>query len=228
VQAREYTVLHASESIPAEAVRGVPDWEDPAWRDLPALAVDLPVGGHPSHAPRTLARLCWDAQCLHVMFRVEDRYVRAVVDRYQGPVSTDSCVELFFTPGTHVQDGYFNIEMNCGGTTLFRHQHGRGIRRREVTGEDGRLLEPAHTLPSRVDPEMSGPVTWLVSYRVPFDVLARYSPVQRPRAGAAWRANLYKCGDATSHPHWLAWSPVDVSPPDFHRPEFFGTLRFTA
>jgi hypothetical protein len=223
MNAREYVVLRAS---PPMSEGSVTAWDGPVWRDLPTLAVDLPVGGPPVHAPRTLTRLCWDHRSLHVMFRVEDRYVRAVVDRYQGPVSTDSCVELFFTPGSDLLDGYFNIEMNCGGTTLFRHQHGRGIRRREVTGEDGRLLEPAHTLPSRVDPEMSGPVTWLVSYRVPFDVLARYSPVQRPRAGAAWRANLYKCGDATSHPHWLAWSPVDVAAPDFHRPEFFGTLRF--
>ena len=228
MKAREYTVIHASEPIPPAAVRDVPGWDDPAWRDVPALAVDLPVGGQPSHAPRTQARLCWDELFLHVLFQVEDRYVRAVVDRYQGPVSTDSCVELFFTPGSDSSNGYFNIEMNCGGTTLFRHQHGRGIRRREVTVEDGRLLEPAHTLPSRVDPELAGPVTWLVSYRVPFEVLERYAPVERPRPGVSWRANLYKCGDATSHPHWLAWSPVDVAAPDFHRPEFFGTLRFEA
>ena len=24
----------------------------------------------------------------------------------------------------------------------------------------------------------------------------------------AWRANFYKCGDDTSHPHWAAWSPL--------------------
>jgi hypothetical protein len=175
-----------------------------------------------------MARLSWDDQCLHVIFRAEDRYVRAVVDRYQGPVCTDSCVELFFTPGTDARAGYFNIEMNCGGTVLFHHQIGRTARRREVTEEDSRRLEPAHTLPARVEPEMPGPVTWLVSYRVPFEVLERYAPVDRPRPGAAWRANLYKCGDATSRPHWLAWSPVDVPAPDFHRPEFFGTLRFEA
>ncbi len=223
MQAREYTVHHASVPMPVAA-----DWDSPAWRGQTVLSVDLPVGGPPSHAPRTLARLCWDDWCLHVIFRVEDRYVRAIADHYQDRVCEDSCVELFFTPGTDLRTGYFNIEMNCGGTALFRHQLGRGKQRREVTGEDGRLLEPAHTLPSRVDPEMPGPVTWLVSYRVPFEVLERYAPVQRPRPGVAWRANLYKCGDTTSHPHWLAWSPVDVPAPDFHRPEFFGTLRFEA
>jgi hypothetical protein len=175
-----------------------------------------------------VARLCWDDRCLHVIFRVEDRYVRALAERYQDPVCNDSCVEFFFTPGTDLRSGYFNIEMNCGGTVLFRHQHGRGVEQREVSEEDARRLEPAHSLPSRVDPELPGPVTWLVSYRVPFEVLARYATVERPRPGVSWRANLYKCGDATSHPHWLSWSPVDVPAPDFHRSEFFGTLRFEA
>ncbi len=186
------------------------------------------MGRIPAHLPRTLARLSWDDESLHVMFRVEDRYVRAVAEHYQDQVCTDSCVELFFTPGTDLREGYFNIEMNCGGTALFRHQLGRGTGRRDVAEEDGRRLTPAHTLPSRVEPELPGPLTWCVAYRVPFDVLARYAPVDRPRPGVAWRANLYKCGDATSHPHWLSWSPVDVPKPDFHRPEFFGVLRFAA
>jgi hypothetical protein len=228
MEAREHVVHRALVPMPPAADRFLPDWDAPAWRNLPALPVDLPVGGVPAHAPRTQARLAWDDRCLRVIFRVEDRFVRAVVDRYQGPVCTDSCVEFFFTPGTDLRAGYFNIEMNCGGTMLLHHQIGRSARRREVTEEDSHRLEPAHTLPSRVDPEMPGPVTWLVSYRVPFEVLERYAPVERPRPGAVWRANLYKCGDATSHPHWLAWSPVDVPTPDFHRPEFFGTLRFEA
>ena len=38
------------------------------------------------------------------------------------------------------------------------------------------------------------------------------------------RANFYKCGDKTAHPHYLSWSPIDTPKPDFHRPEFFGEL----
>ena len=38
------------------------------------------------------------------------------------------------------------------------------------------------------------------------------------------RANFYKCGDKTAHPHFLSWSPVSTEKPDFHRPEFFGEL----
>jgi hypothetical protein len=163
-----------------------------------------------------------------VAFRVEDRFVRAVAERYQDAVCLDSCVEFFFTPGSDLRQGYFNLEMNCSGIALFHHQLERGADRRDVAWEDGRLLQPAHTLDGKIDPELPGPVTWEVAYRVPFEVLERYAPLQRPAAGVRWRANLYKCGDRTSHPHWLAWSPVDVPRPDFHRPEFFGTLEFAA
>lgn len=223
MKARFSTVHHAPPGLPVTT-----DWDATAWQAVPPLAVDLPVGEIPDHRPRTLARLLWDEESLHVIFRVEDRFVRAVAERYQDQVCTDSCVEFFFTPGADLGQGYFNIEMNCGGTALFRHQLGRGTGRREVAEADGCRLEPAHTLPVRVDPELPGPLTWAVAYRVPFEVLERYAPVVRPRPGAAWRANLYKCGDATSHPHWLAWSPVDLPKPDFHRPEFFGILRFEA
>ena len=39
-------------------------------------------------------------------------------------------------------------------------------------------------------------------------------------------ANFYKCGDDTTKPHYLSWNPVKTENPDFHRPEFFGTLDF--
>ena len=47
-----------------------------------------------------------------------------------------------------------------------------------------------------------------------------------PEPGVGWRANLYKCADDSSHPHWLTWAHVDNPTPDFHLREFFGILRF--
>jgi hypothetical protein len=58
------------------------------------------------------------------------------------------------------------------------------------------------------------------------EILQKYAPVQRPGPTVTWRANFYKCGDKTSHPHWLTWNPVDKPRPDFHLPQYFGTLVF--
>lgn len=46
------------------------------------------------------------------------------------------------------------------------------------------------------------------------------------RPGQRAAGNFYKCGDETEFPHYGAWSPVRTLSPDFHRPEFFGTLVF--
>ena len=40
------------------------------------------------------------------------------------------------------------------------------------------------------------------------------------------KANVYKCGDKTEHPHYLAWNRVEAPAPDFHRPECFGEMIF--
>jgi hypothetical protein len=212
----------------ARAVAPSDRWDSPAWRTVAPLALAHLMGDLPVHRPLAQAKLQYDARHLYLTFRVEDRYVRCVVRDYQGDVCTDSCVEFFFTPGTKISDGYFNIEANCGGTLLFTHRHGRDERVVPLPAEVARSLEVTHTLPEVVDPEVTAPVTWEIAYRVPWRLLRPWARVTRPAPGALWRANFYKCADLCSHPHWLTWAPVDWPQPDFHRPEFFGTLEFSA
>ena len=42
--------------------------------------------------------------------------------------------------------------------------------------------------------------------------------------GLKLKVNLYKCGDNLLQPHYLSWSPITLDKPNFHCPEFFGTL----
>jgi hypothetical protein len=201
-------------------------WDTVPWNTIPSLALNHHMGPRPDHFPRTEAKLFFDGEAVCVMFRVEDRYVRAVAGQHQDKVFEDSCVEFFFTPGPDVSKGYFNLEMNCGGTMLFHFQTGRGKDRVVIPGKDCRKISCWSSLPRRVDPEIQEPVTWMVSYRLPLCLLEPYTRVIPLAPGVQWRANFYKCGDKTSHPHWLTWSTVNVPRPDFHRPEFFGTLAF--
>jgi hypothetical protein len=201
-------------------------WDKSPWKQIRPITIARHMGEKPSHFPRTQAKIAYDRDALYVIFRVEDRYVRAVTAENQGPVCTDSCVEFFFTPGSDVSDGYFNLEMNCGGTMLLYHQKAREQQAVMISAADLGRITVAHSLPQVVDPEIAKPVTWTVEYRVPLEMLKKYAPLTRPAAGVTWRANFYKCGDKTSHPHWLTWSPVGVPKPDFHRPEFFGVLKF--
>jgi hypothetical protein len=44
--------------------------------------------------------------------------------------------------------------------------------------------------------------------------------------GKVFRANFYKCGDKLAVPHYVTWNPVGTVAPDYHRPEYFGLLKF--
>ncbi len=60
---------------------------------------------------------------------------------------------------------------------------------------------------------------WTCEVRIPLKALAE----TKPKAGARWRLNLYRCDRANKA--FLAWSPVLAG--SFHTPEKFGVLEFT-
>ena len=201
-------------------------WDEGVWKDVEALEIKNFTGSEPDHKPKSEAKVLYDNDYVYVFFRVEDKYVQAVARHYQDSVWLDSCVEFFFTPGTDISQGYFNIEINCGGTMLFYHQLARGVDAVAVADSDCDRVEIFHSEPKIVDPEKQEPTTWVIEYRVPIDMLAKYAEVAKPTLGVRWRANFQKCAGKTSHPHGLTWSLIDTPKPDFHRPEFFGTLEF--
>ena len=203
-----------------------PDWHSPPWQDMSAAPIDNYMGKLPDHFPKTEVKIAWGSDAIWVMFRVEDRYIRSVAQRHQESVCGDSCVEFFFTPGTDEATGYFNLEMNCGGTMLF-HFHPAGQKDGiELAIVDCDNIKTVHSMPRIVDPEIEGPSIWTVQYSVPLSILHKFCKVTVPSPGVIWRANFYKCADKTSHPHWLTWSPVDFPVPNFHLPQSFGRLVF--
>ncbi|NOZ64076.1 MAG: diguanylate cyclase [Caldiserica bacterium] len=176
--------------------------------------------------PETEGKIAYDKEARYVIFRVQDRYVRAVVTEYQESVCRDSCVKFFFAPNSEVSKGYFNLEMNCGGTALFASQEASREGIISMPESDHNQVKIAHSLPGLVDLEIKTAVTWTVKYRIPLALLEKYSSVTSPGPGVTWQANFYKCADGTSHLHWLTGARADFPQPQFHLPEFFGTLEF--
>ena len=177
------------------------------------------------HRPEVTFRALHDGADLYVRFDVKDRYVRSVQTAYQAPVCTDSCVEFFVQP--KAGKGYFNFEVNAGGTLLLYYvedptRTGQGLAKFTPVPEAwGRRVEIRPSLPPVVDPERAEPLAWHVSYKVPFALFEAFAG-EVGKGGAVWRANFYKCGEKTSHPHWLSWSPVTAL--NFHLPACFGEL----
>jgi hypothetical protein len=218
---RKYKVHRLASAMPIDG-----SWDKPQWQKIEAIEIGNYMGKKPAHRPPTQAKVLYDDKYIYVIFRVQDRYVRAVAQDYHGPVWKDSCVEFFFTPGEDPSRGYFNLEVNCGGTALFHYQKAPKKDARPIDVADMQQIEIAHSLPKIVEPEIAEPTTWTIEYRIPLALIEKYCPAARPAPGVLWRANFYKCGDETSHPHWLTWSVVDRPVPDFHLPQFFGILEF--
>ncbi len=216
-----YKVKRLEKAVKIDAV-----WEKAVWTGVQPLSVGKYMGEKPDHFPRAQAKLAYDDAAIYVIWRVEDRYVRAVAKKYQDPVYEDSCVEFFLTPGSDISRGYFNLEMNCGGTALFHFQQQPKTDVIPIPEHEFDQIQIAHSLPKVIDPEIKTPTAWTVEYRIPFSVLEKYSDFSRPESGTLWRANFYKCADKTSHPHWLTWAKIDYPKPNFHLPAFFGELYF--
>jgi hypothetical protein len=202
------------------------DWNKPPWQEISPEPIRNHMGEKPAHFPKTEVKIAYDDVAIYVMFRVEDRYVRAIAAKHQDSVCGDSCVEFFFTPGSDVSRGYFNLEMNCGGTLLFHFNSGARNGTIEIPASDCEKMAKTNSLPRILNPEIREPVIWTVAYAIPLALLSRYCRVTMPKPRTLWRANFYKCADCTSHPHWLTWAPVDYPKPNFHLPESFGVLEF--
>lgn len=201
------------------------EWNKEIWENTQALEIKNYMGNKPSHFPETKVKLRYDEDHIYVIFSVDDNYIKAIETETHGRVWEDSCVEFFFTPGTDTER-YFNFEANCKGVFLFNYH----LNNRKINGsvslEDCKKITITPSLTRNVEQESKEPENWTLEYSIPIAILSNYMKVDTPKPGTTWRANFYKCADKTSQPHWLTWAPIDYPQPSFHRPKFFGELKF--
>ena len=209
------------------------------WHDIPALKINHFHPDSSDHQPATQARICYDNRGLYLHYHVQDNYIIAQHKQHQQQVCEDSCVEFFVQPvpclpqpDGRLARGYFNFEMNCIGTILL---HYNTIPRKQsiaITNTWLDKIECRTTFTSSISIEISAPTTWQVQLFIPFTLFEAYlgplgtqHPVNNPGAGVTWLANLTKCADESSHPHWATWSPIGTKL-DFHQPDTFGFITF--
>jgi len=202
------------------------NWNKEQWKKVESIRIKKHMGDLPKFEPVVEAKMMYDDKNVYGIFRVKDRFVQSTVQEYNGSVSENSCVEFFFSPDSSHPLKYFNLEINAGGTPLIFYIEKPWNDFKKLETEDINKIEIAHSLPKKVDPEITEPVTWIIEFRVPIDLLKQYSNVTNPGPGVTWKGNFYKTGSKTSNPNYMTWSFVDHPTPNFHLPQFFGTLKF--
>lgn len=173
------------------------------------------------YAPLCNARIARTENALLADFRVSGLDLRAFNLKDNGTQWEDSCVEIFIED----PDGsrYYNFEINPLGKILAASgpdRHNRTIRPEEEMADIVRIAQSLPDTAAGEPVDLKGLHSWRVAVAIPFHLVGA-DPKNLPHS---LKANFYKCGDKTDHPHFLSWSPVMTPNPDFHRPEFFGEL----
>lgn len=173
------------------------------------------------YKPAVVFSIAYTSYEILLKYYVTENFFKAEKTESNEAVYEDTCVEFFISPS---DDGiYYNFEFNGIGTCLAGLGQGRvgrlkidpiaisGIRRKSSAG-----AEPIK--------EKSGKFSWEITIALPTDVFIFHKIDLSP--GKTFKANFYKCGDGLRTPHYLTWSPVETLKPDYHRPEYFGLLKF--
>lgn len=170
------------------------------------------------YKPEVYFSIAYDATCLYLQYSVKEASLKAEHGRPNDPVYQDSCVEFFISFDDDTS--YYNFEFNCIGTVLAAY--GQGRNNRELLPSS--VLEKIRYQAVITKENRESLVNWQLTLTIPYDAFV-YHPVTSLR-GKQCRANFYKCGDQLPQPHFLAWADIQSSEPDFHQPQYFGTVLF--
>lgn len=174
-----------------------------------------------TYRPDVTFSIAYSNKEIFLKFFVAEEYFKAEKTEINQNVYEDSCVEFFVSPG---KDGiYYNFEFNALGTVLMGSGHGRA----DTARVDPLIISKIRRLSSVDDKpvtERKGKFSWTLTVAIPLKVFFHHSV--KDLQGKTFRANFYKCGDMLSVPHYVTWNAIETENPDYHRPEYFGELKF--
>lgn len=186
------------------------------WASIPSFNIDCNLWLPKAQITAT-SQICYDDNAIYVRQYATEENIRAEEIGQLGQPFKDSCLEFFLSPLPN-DSRYINIECNPNGCIFL------GIGKIE-NGQINlfRLIKEVMPIQPKIIKTEAG---WTLTYSIPFNFIQMFFPEFNPKPGVSIRANAYKCGDNTVQPHYLAWNPVELPNPNFHCPDFFGTMYF--
>ncbi|WP_316813415.1 carbohydrate-binding family 9-like protein [Pedobacter heparinus] len=157
------------------------------------------------------------SDCIALKYYVREPFSKPVYFNANDPVYKDSCVEFFI--GFNNDPAYYNFEFNNAGTCLLGF--GTGRERKYLPKS---LIDQIRYSRSFKSTGTEALIGWELTLLIPFEVFCFHSIGKFE--GPSCRGNFFKCGDDLPAPHYLAWNNIATDSPNFHLPEFFGTIDF--
>lgn len=181
------------------------------WNAANKDEIDLyPWEGYQQNAPKTEFTILYDDNGIGIKFFSDEKNPVGNAVGMNTDVYTDSCVEIFLNPSPETTQKYLNFELSVTG---YMHLGlGAGRFDRELLYID---FDSLH-IQTRVLPN----VGWEAKFFIPFALLKQYYP----KISEKWTGNFQKLCEDCEIPHLGCWNLIGTEKPDFHRPEFFGTI----
>jgi hypothetical protein len=173
-----------------------------------------------SYKPQVSFSIAYAEKAILLKYFVQENAIRALCQTDNSPVHQDSCVEFFIAFDN--DEEYYNLEFNCTGACLFgfgKSKTGRQLIDEQVVNKIRRLC----VIESYRDGQRNL-FDWELTIVIPLEVFV-YNKITHLKDRQC-KVNFFKCGDKLPEPHFLAWEHVKAASPDFHLPEFFGTMHF--
>jgi hypothetical protein len=173
------------------------------------------------YKPGVRFNIAYSTREILLKYYVKEDHFRAEKTESNQMVCEDSCVEFFVSPA---EDGvYYNFEFNAIATCLMGSGKGRSDSKVAPVEVIAGIRRLTSGMP-KTEKEISGNILWDITIAIPYEVFFHHKVTNL--RGKSFKANFYKCGDKLSVPHYITWNPVGTSQPDYHRPEYFGLLKF--
>lgn len=172
------------------------------------------------YAPQVDFRMAHNGKAIFIRFDIHEHFTMARVTEDNGEVWTDSCVEFFLSLD---ESGYYNFEFTCIGKALagFRKERPHAV---HGNTEVMQSIKRHPSLGHANFEEKAGDNNWTLTVVIPATALFKHQITRLN--GLKAKANVYKCGDHLSKPHFLSWHPIDTPVPNFHVPQFFTEIEF--
>jgi len=191
----------------------IPYCESLDFKSYVKLPINIFLWQRNDYMPKSYVYICYNKKAL--AFRLESFEKPEAQDTLDGgDIWCDSCMEVFFKP--YKEDNrYFNFESIYKGNMFIGISAGD----RKIT----RIVE-------KIKPEINIKTEvlqdrWTAEFTVSFELINSVLGVEASKTPTEIKANFYKCGEKTQFPHYAMWNKIESPTPDFHLPEFFGTLK---
>jgi len=198
--------------------------DDGAWKRTPAVELVQAVTGGKC-VKTTIARMCWDDQCLYIAFDCVDQDIWGTMTKRDDLIFQEEVVEAFLDPECNLHRYFeFNVSpRNVVFDAFVVNTDGLGPGEGTDFGWNCEGIRTAVVVDGTLDNRSDTDRGWIAELAIPFKSMGRSTP----KPGERWRGNLYRIDLSPAPREFQAWSPPRYDPPRFHVPKRFGTIFFS-